>query len=158
MLALSRMRPSAGTASPASRITTSPGTSSWLGRVTISPSRSTLEVAAAISCRAAMAFSALLSWTTPKIALISTTTIIMMTSAKESPEYTAVIPEITAATIKMIIMGSASSLRNRWISDSFFPSARRLGPFSSRRRFASCPVSPRELLSNCWSTSSFELR
>ena len=61
MLALVRMRPSAGIASPASRITTSPTTRSSLWMVTIFPSRSTLDVAADICCRASMAFSALLS-------------------------------------------------------------------------------------------------
>ena len=61
MLALMRMRPSAGIASPASRITMSPTTRSSLWMVTIFPSRSTLDVAADICCRASMAFSALLS-------------------------------------------------------------------------------------------------
>ena len=61
MLALSRMRPSAGTASPASSTTTSPTTRSSLRTETILPSRRTLLVAAAICCKASMAFSALFS-------------------------------------------------------------------------------------------------
>ena len=61
MLALSSTRPSAGMASPASSSTTSPTTSSSLRMVTVLPSRSTLLVAAAICCKASMAFSALLS-------------------------------------------------------------------------------------------------
>ena len=85
-LALSMMRQSAGTASPASRMTMSPGTSSSLRSMTIFPSRSTLLVAAVISWRASMAFSALLSWYTPSTALMSTTIRMMNTSAKLSPE------------------------------------------------------------------------
>ena len=85
MLALSMIRPSAGTESPASSTTISPGTSSSLFKVTIFPSRITLLVAAAISCRAAMAASALLSCTTPSTALIITTAIIIITSVKDSP-------------------------------------------------------------------------
>ena len=86
MLALSRMRQSAGTASPASRITMSPGTSTSLRSRDILPSRSTLLVAAVISWRASMAFSALLSWYTPRTALMSTTIRIINTSVKLSPE------------------------------------------------------------------------
>ena len=60
-LAFSIILPSAGTASPASSSTTSPTTSSSLWIVTIFPSRSTFDVAADISCKASMAFSALFS-------------------------------------------------------------------------------------------------
>ncbi len=85
-LAHSVRRTSAGIASPASSTTTSPGTSSSLRTVCCCPSRSTLEVAAAISCSASIAFSALLSCITPNTALMTTTDRIMMTSAKDSPE------------------------------------------------------------------------
>ena len=85
MLALSMIRPSAGTASPASKSTTSPGTRSSLLKVTTLPSRRTLLVAAAISCSASMAASALLSCTTPKTALMITTARIIITSVKDSP-------------------------------------------------------------------------
>ena len=61
-LAFSIRRPSAGTASPASSSTMSPTTSSSLRTETTLPSRSTREVAAAISCSASIAFSALFSW------------------------------------------------------------------------------------------------
>ena len=60
-LALSRMRPSAGTASPASSTMTSPGTTSDEWMICWRPPRSTLHVAAVISRSASMAFSALLS-------------------------------------------------------------------------------------------------
>ena len=85
-LALSSRRPSAGTASPASKITTSPGTSSSECSSTCLPSRSTLLVAAVMVCNASMAASALLSWYTPRMAFSSTTIRMMNTSAKPSPE------------------------------------------------------------------------
>ena len=56
----------------------SPTTSSALGTMQILPSRSTLLVAADMACRASIAFSALLSWYTPRTAL-TRTTISMMT-------------------------------------------------------------------------------
>ena len=85
-LAHSIIRISAGTASPASRITISPGTISSLRTVTRCPPRITFEVDAAIFCRASIAASALLSCTTPSTALITTTAIIIITSANDSPE------------------------------------------------------------------------
>ena len=106
-------RASAGTASPASSTITSPGTNSSLRTVRCSPSRITLLVAAAISCKAAMAFSALLSCNTPSTALIVTTARMMITSAMDSPCIRLVTPEIRAAASKIKIMGSANWARKR---------------------------------------------
>ena len=101
-------RISAGTESPASSTTRSPGTSSLLLIVSCLPSRMTLLVDAVISCSAAMAFSALLSCTTPMTALSTTTTAMMMTSAMPSPPSIIAMTRLTmAAAIRITIIGSA---------------------------------------------------
>lgn len=64
-----RIRPSAGTRSPASTVTTSPGTSSAIGTSTISPSRRTFARTTIILASAAMLADALPSWLTPMKAL-----------------------------------------------------------------------------------------
>ncbi len=127
--ALSRMRQSAGTASPASSTTRSPTTSSLDGIVSIFPSRMTLVWEADISWSAASASSALDSWTTPSTALTTTTKQMITTSAKSgSPWATLVRAEITAATISMMIMGSAIWAKNRFHSGSFSASLSLLRP------------------------------
>ena len=155
MLALSKIRPSAGTASPASRITISPGTSSSLFFTSIFPPRITFDVAAAISCRASIAFSALLSCRTPSTALMMTTVRIMTTSAYDSPSYADVMPEISAAASRIRIIGSFSSSKNRCRLLFFFPAASRLGPCSESRRAASVSESPCSVV--CNSSRIFEL-
>ena len=148
ILAHSIIRASAGTASPASRTITSPTTRSSLFTTTSFPSLMTFDVAAAIFCNASMAFSALLSCTTPRTALMMTTAIIMMTSDGNSflpPEelLTAVrIPEIIAATMSISVIGSINCFNKRRIIGSFLPSASLFLPFDSRRDSASCEVMP----------------
>ena len=113
MEALSKMRPSAGTASPASSSTTSPGTSRRLSIVTCCPSRSTLQVAAVMVWRASMAASALLSCTTPRTAFSSTTSRMMMTSVKLSWDRILVTADTAAAASRISSMGSFSCCTNR---------------------------------------------
>ena len=147
-LALSNMRQSAGTASPASSTTISPTVRSSLLTVVILPSRMTFEVAALISCSASIAFSALLSCKTPSTAFMSTTARIITVSVGKDgepetlPSYTVVTADITAATIRIIIIGSASCSRNRLTSDFCFACANLFLPYFSRRRSASDCVSP----------------
>ena len=139
----SRMRQSAGMASPASSTTTSPGTSSADGTVTCLPPRMTLEVAALISCRAARAFSAWYSCTTPSTELRMTTNMMMKTSAKSaSPCAMPVTAEMTAAMISMITIGSAIMAKKRFHSGSFSASLSLLGPTLARRSAASAAVRP----------------
>ena len=95
-------RISAGTISPASNKTISPGTKSWGLTVMTLPSRRTRASGEAISLRASMASSALDSWTTPIMAL-STTTRRMMTASCHSWLAT---KETAAAITRMIIMKS----------------------------------------------------
>ena len=121
MLALSKIRPSAGTASPASRITISPGTSSSLFFTSIFPPRITFDVAAAISCRASIAFSALLSCRTPSTALMMTTARIMTTSAYDSPSYADVMPEITLRRAGSRSSGLSALRKTAADCSSFFP-------------------------------------
>ncbi len=132
--ALSTMRQSAGTASPASSTTTSPGTSSSAGIMYNFPLRMTFDCAALIFCRAERAFSAWYSWATPRIEFSTTTNMMMITSAKSaSPWAMPVRAEITAATISMITIGSAIIAKKRFQRGSFAASLSLLGPiFSSR--------------------------
>ena len=134
----SMILPSAGTASPASRTITSPGTSSSEWRDTCSPSLMTLQVAAVIVWSASIAASALLSWSTPRMALRSTTMRMMNTSA--SPSGSAgfwmlcriVVPADTAAaTIRMISIGSFSCSMKRWKFVFFSASFSLLWPYFS---------------------------
>ena len=161
MEAHSRIRASAGTASPASSKITSPGTSSSEGTVAGCPSRSTLEWAAVIFFNASMACSALDSCTTPITALSSTTTAMIMVSAKSDrptlpPSNRGITAETTAAAIRMIIMGSFSCPRNRFHAGVFAVSVSLLCPYSPSRRAASPPVSPPRLLPSP-SRTSWEL-
>ena len=152
-LALSKIRASAGTESPASNSTISPTTRFSLGVITTLPSRSTLEVAADISCSASIAFSALLSWNTPSTALRITTARMMMTSEGNSPSIAAITPLIAAATIKMIIIGSVSCSKNRRTSDFFFAATSLFLPCSASRFSASAVVKPC-VASDCRSAST----
>ena len=143
MEALSMMRQSAGTESPASRITRSPTTSSEDGTLTTLPPRTTLLWAADISWSAASASSALDSWTTPRTAFTTTTKLMMITSAKSaSPCASPVRAEMTAATMSMMIIGSAICAKKRFQSGSFSASLSLLRPFFSRRAAASSGARP----------------
>ena len=151
MLAHSIILASAGTASPASSTITSPTTKSSLFTTTILPSRTTFDVAAAIFCSASIAFSALLSCATPRIALIITTAMIMMTSEGNSLTaldalLTAVsTPDIIAATMRMSVIGSINCFKNRRIIGSFLPSASLFLPSFSSRSCACCDDKPSTL-------------
>ena len=155
MEAFSMIRPSAGTASPASSTTTSPGTSSSEWRETCLPSRSTLQVAAVMVCSASMAASALLSCTTPKMALSSTTAMMIMTSAHSfSPESMPVRAETAAAIIRMMSMGSFSWARKRCSKVGLGASLSLLGPYFSCRFWASAVERPSAEASSACRTSS----
>ena len=68
------------------------------------------------------------------------------------------VPEITAATIRIMIMGSFSSIKNLWIRLSFLPSFSLFFPHCSSRREASAELKPL-LWEFCWrSTSSVPVR
>ena len=69
------------------------------------------------------------------------------------PSYTVVTADITAATIRIIIIGSASCSRNRLMSDFGFACANLFLPYFSRRRSASDCVSPFSELSVRLNTS-----
>ena len=155
-LALSKMRQSAGTASPASSTTMSPTTRSSLFTSRILPSRTTFEVLAAICCRASKASSALDSCTTPSTALTTTTKRMMITSAmSDSPWAAPATALMTAAARSRMIIGSASWASRRFQSGSFSASSSLLGPLTSRRLAAWAGVRPvSELLSSSESTSS----
>ena len=148
-LAASSMRQSAGTLSPASNKITSPTTRSWLFTKIILPSRSTLQCDSVIDCNAAMACSALLSCTTPNMLLSSTTTAIIITSANDSRSFvgSALLIKVStrltiAATSKIIIIGSASCLKNFTITDCFLPSASLFLPFCASLCAACSELSP----------------
>ena len=150
MDAHSTMRQSAGTASPASRITMSPTTSSDEGTETSWPSRTALLSEADISWRAARASSALDSWTTPRTAFTTTTKEMMITSAKSAwPCAMPVSAEITAATISMMIIGSASWARKRFQSGVFSASLSLFGPFFSS--LAAASACERPVVTSVWS-------
>ena len=71
-----------------------------------------------------------------------TTARMMMTSAKLSPEMTAVTALTAAAHSKMIIMGSASCSSSLRHTGVFLPSASLLGPCCARRPAASASLRP----------------
>ena len=77
-------RQSAGTESPASRTTISPTTRSSFLMILMTPSRITLQVDAVISFKASIAFSALPSCTTPRIAFKRTTPMMIKNSASSA--------------------------------------------------------------------------
>ena len=135
--------PSAGTASPASSTTMSPATRSSEWTVICLPSLMTLLVAALISCSASIAFSALLSCRTPRIALSRTTTRMMIASVNStSPAAMLVMTDRTAAIMRMMSMGSFSSSKNFLSMESFFASASLFFPSRSSRRDTSLEDSP----------------
>ena len=154
----SMIRQSAGTASPASRITISPGTTSSLFITVSFPSRRTFEVAAVISLSASIAASAFDSCMTPSTALSITTNIIINTSAGFSCSTAAITPDMTAATISIIVIGSQSCFKNLLTTPSCFPSARRFFPCSVSRRSASSAVRPSAPVPRLPRTFSFSSR
>ena len=89
-----------------------------------------------------MAASALLSCTTPRMALSSTTARMMNTSVKLSLLKALVTAETAAAAIRISSMGSFSWVRKRWNTEGFSASFSLLGPCLARRASASSGVSP----------------
>ena len=84
-----------------------------------------------------------------------TTVRMITTSAKLSPSTTASTPLMAAAMRSMIIMGSAICSKKRRMSGFPGGALSRFLPFSSRRRCASCALSPSALLCTSRSTVSF---
>lgn len=80
------------------------------------------------------------------MALTITTNIIMITSEGNSFCNTEVIADITAAAMRMIIIGSANCERKRSISGVFLPSASLFLPVSAERRRACSEVRPFSVL------------
>ena len=148
-LALSKMRQSAGTLSPASKRIMSPITKLRLSVYFTTLSRKTLHCAFVSVCNASRAFSALLSCITPRVAFNKTTTEMIMTSAKDSRSlfgsalFTNVKTRLTiAAASKIIIIGSASCFKKRNITGVFLRSASLFSPCCLRRFAASCSLKP----------------
>ena len=151
---LSSTRQSAGIRSPADSSTTSPGTKVRLGTVHSAPPRSTREVAGVISCKAAMAFSALLSCTTPKTAFTVTTVIMISTSAGNSRCTTHSTADTAAAASSTRIIGSDSCSINRRHRLSPFFRASRFSPCFASRAAACLRLSPPGALFSSRSTRS----
>ena len=131
-LAHSKSRPSAQTESPASSTTTSPTTTSRPGICTVCPSRTTFAVGADICLRLSNEAAAFTVCTVPKIALrVMTARMTAVLSTSPSMAETA------AARIKMITRKSANCSRKIRSTLFFVPACSSLGPYFSRRRFAS---------------------
>ena len=107
------------------------------------PSRMTLDCEALISCSAARASSLLASWITPSAELMTTTAMMMITSAKSgSPWMKLVMAEMAAATMSMMTMGSAICWKKRIQRGVFSSSLSLLGPCLARRLAASLALRP----------------
>lgn len=75
----------------------------------------TFAIVVLICLSASRASSLFISWTTPRTELRTTTNMMMITSAKSSlPCIPAIAALMTAATINMMIIGSASCPANRF--------------------------------------------
>ena len=115
----------------------SPGTTSRPGIWMVFPSRTTLAVGADICLRLSRDASALMVWTVPRMAFMVMTA--RMTTILSTSPSTA---EITAATMRMITRKSANCSRKIRNPDFLPPSCSSLGPYFSRRCWASLVVSP----------------
>ncbi len=150
-VAATRMRPSAGTLSPASNPTMSPGTSSSAGISSSWPSRRTLAVMISICRRAATLSAALPSWCKPITAL---TTVSPITTRPVETSWSATML-ITAAPRSTSCMRSRYWRRNARQLGSLASSARRLGPNRARRATTSPALRPTaRSTSRRWQTSS----
>ena len=137
LAAVSRRR-SAGTRSPAARRTMSPGTNSPASTCVSWPLRRTRATACPCLRRASSACRARHSVKNPTRAFTSRTTP-MATASTVSPVATATpAAPISSSTIRL-----ANCSRSIRQADLGFASGRALGPYRSRRRVASSPVSPR---------------
>ena len=102
-VAARRIRPSAGTRSPASTWTRSPGTTSTAGTSATVPSRTTLACGTCRSDSASMLARALSSWREPS------TTLRRISSATITPVETSPMTKLTAVTAtSMMFIGSRS--------------------------------------------------
>ena len=148
-----RMRPSAGTMSPASTATMSPGTRSAAGTSTKRPSRITRAMG---TCRLASASTlarALSSWLVPITTFSSTRA---TTTAAVEPCPITMLTTATATSIKVI--GSISWPSATRSTDGFASCCRVLGPWSARRLAASAAVSPVPASTLSCSSASLESR
>jgi hypothetical protein len=119
-----RIRPSAGTLSPASKLTMSPGTSSSAGIPSISPSRRTRAVMISICRRAATLSAALPSWCRPITAL---STVRPSTTMPVDTSWRATMLT-TAAPTRTSCIRSRYWRRNAFQPGSLASSASLLGP------------------------------
>mmetsp|Transcript_35412 Transcript_35412/g.67770 ORF Transcript_35412/g.67770 Transcript_35412/m.67770 type:complete len:279 (-) Transcript_35412:170-1006(-) len=107
------MRASLGTLAPTVTSTTSPGTSSLAGTTLRRPPRSTVAKSACSVFSSSIAFSALVSVTTPTVALatrMSTMTSGSTNAAPLSPSNTARRKEMTAEAIRILTSRSSNCL------------------------------------------------
>ena len=148
-LAQCKMRPSAGTKSPASSRMMSPGTSWAVSRRRVWPSRTTLARGADICSKASRALWALFSWVM-EITAFTTTMRRMITASIQSSPWVEM-RERAAAKRSTTIMGSLSWRRKRRMRGVGFGFSSWLGPYCWRRWAAWVEVRPRlELVSNSW--------
>ncbi len=133
-----RIRPSAGTMSPASRATMSPGTTSVEAICSSEPSRKTRAFGICIFDRASTEALAFISWLAPR------NTFRITSAPTTMPTLTWSMRRLMIATMtSMTFIGSASWLSDTCQSDGGFSAAIALGPCSASRRAASACVSPR---------------
>ena len=91
---------------------------------------------------------------TPSTALSRTTTRIMNTSVKLSPDRAFVTAETAAAASRISSIGSLSCWKKRWRTVVFFASASLFSPYLSRRSSACSSLSPEAELSSSVRISS----
>ena len=133
-----RIRPSAGTMSPASSCTMSPGTSSDAETRATSPSRSTFACGTCILASASTLALAFSSCRAPSTTLRTTSSPTMI-AVETSPMRT-----LTATTAtSMRFIGSRSCCSATTHTDGGFSPAIRFGPYRDSRAAAWAPVMPR---------------
>jgi hypothetical protein len=132
-----RMRPSAGTRSPASRRTMSPGTRSTAGTMLSSPARTTFASGTCIFDSASTLARAASSCRAPSTTFSSTSSP-TITAVETSP-----IARLTATTASsMMFIGSRNCLSATAHTDGGFSPTMRLGPYRVSPEPASAPRSP----------------
>ena len=132
-----RMRPSAGTTSPASSCTTSPGTTSVAGTRTSAPSRTTRACGTCMVASASTLARAVSSWRVPR-PMLSTTS-----SATSRPVDTSPMTRLTTTTAtSMRFIGSRSCTAAIAHGEGGFSAVIALGPWDVSRAAASAALSP----------------
>ena len=150
-VAATRIRPSAGTLSPASNPTMSPGTSSSAGTWARWPSRRTFAVMISICRRAATLSAALPSWCSPITAL---RTVSPRTSNPVDTSWMATMLT-TAAPTRTSCIRSRYCRRKAFQRGSLAASASLFGPYRARRSVTSPALSPTaRSTSSRWQVSS----